>query len=147
MPALTSSIDNPGRAPYQSFAPVTCNGSICFSSYPVVPAGHRLVIQHVSGTLEFGGASITIPTTILVRVGYFNGSVQEFFSEFFASVQNNVGLTSFDQSVLGYIEAGASPEVQVNLYGSPASLGPFSPIALTGYLLDCTASPCAPIAQ
>src|SRR5437899_2414856 len=72
-PALTSSVDDPGRIAYQSDVP-TGSGFVLF---PVVPPGHRLVIQHVSGFAIYGGA----PTRVVVDL-----STTPFFihSAFFA---------------------------------------------------------------
>src|SRR5260370_5648446 len=56
-PALSSSVDDPGRIAYQSVKAQDCfSTSGCAFSFPVVPPGHRLVIQHVSGELDFNGA-------------------------------------------------------------------------------------------
>src|SRR5262245_33852459 len=45
-PALTSSVDDPGRIPYQVFTFIQCSGNICLQNLPAAPAGKRLVIQH-----------------------------------------------------------------------------------------------------
>ena len=50
-PALTRSVDDPGRIPYESQQNIDA-GQDAFI-FPVVPAGDRLVIQHVSGLVDF----------------------------------------------------------------------------------------------
>ena len=54
-PALTSSVDDPGRIAYQSHVELlACNNNPnCTATFPNVPAGHRLVVQHVSGQANF----------------------------------------------------------------------------------------------
>jgi hypothetical protein len=60
-PALTSSVDDPGRVAYASTQsiPTTCAGvSFCSTiNFPAVPTGHRLVVQHVSGSVFIGGTT------------------------------------------------------------------------------------------
>jgi hypothetical protein len=46
-----TNIDEPGRIPYSSFQSVS-PGQTVFA-FPVVAAGDRLVIQHVSGLVDF----------------------------------------------------------------------------------------------
>jgi hypothetical protein len=161
-PALTSSIDNPGRIAYQSEATVTCTtSSSCQFSFPAVPQGHHLVVQHVSGSLSF---SITPDTIEVVLSGTAAGTTNSTgASQFFAPSVDNLSL--FDQPVLYYIDGGISPVVSV-IPVVPGSGGCGSQtcgagtgkvvvtfttnpqsVTLTGYLLDCTASPCAAIAQ
>ena len=63
-PAITSNINDPGRIPYQSSvqAGATCpsGGFICSWEFGNVPAGHRVVIQHISGTLGFATAASAV---------------------------------------------------------------------------------------
>jgi hypothetical protein len=49
--AEVRNIDDPGRIPYQSAQRISA-GQDTFI-FPVVPAGDRLVIQHVSGLVDF----------------------------------------------------------------------------------------------
>ena len=50
-PALFLNENDPGRIPYQSFQGVPCSAVPCIASFPVVPANHRLVVQHFSGEI------------------------------------------------------------------------------------------------
>jgi hypothetical protein len=126
-------VDDPGRIPYQSFQNASA-GQREFD-FPAVPAGHRLVIQHVSGdmNLEF------TPNQVEVLVVATGGA-----SSFFAPFSNT--FVKFDQPVQLYVEAGDAPIVGVlgNNGVDPTSRG-F--LTLTGYLLDCAATPCAKIAK
>jgi hypothetical protein len=146
-PALTSSVDDPGRVAYQSTNEADCGGAggSCFLALSAVPPGRRLVVQHVSGRLSFtsnpGPVFVQVPATksrssvisfFFVPVNQF-GSAGGFFSY-------------FDQPVLGYLDAGALPRVEA-FSGDPSFPGSTTGFfTVSGYLLDCTAAPCAPIA-
>jgi hypothetical protein len=102
-PALVSDIDDPGRSAYQSASTNdSCAGqNNCLISFPAVPPGHRLVIQHISGQLAFTGDP-----------GYIRASLslsREIPSSlFFVPFHGNVSL--FDRSVLFYVDP-ESPEL------------------------------------
>ena len=97
-----------------------------------MPAGHRLVIQQVSAIVIFP-----------VDVSYVTVAVTspKGFSTFLPPIFANS--TRFDQPVQLYVDAGNSPKVVVGA-NSAVNIGSAT---LTGYLLDCTAAPCAKIAQ
>jgi hypothetical protein len=146
-PALVSNIDNPGRIPYQSIVDQTgrCNpgGNACFWEFGNPPAGHRIVIQHVSGTVGFSA------TPIGVSVLLNNGSGLA-LSTFFAPILNSLRFTTFDQPVQAYFDPSNIIEVQVGILGAtfPNPADSFSEvITLTGYELDCSAAPCPAIAH
>ena len=124
-------VDDPGRIGYQSQQSIGA-GQHTFT-FPVVPAGHRLVIQHVSGSVSFN--------SVISEVSVAAGGSREGFSGFLPPFTRN--FTSFDQLVQLYVDAGDGPKVTVDA-DSPVRDGFMT---LTGYLLDCTAAPCAKIAQ
>lgn len=100
-PALTSSVDDPGRVAYQTTSSMTgkCSGPSCFFSFPPVPAGHRLVVQHLSGTLDFSSAPSQ--NTVIVDVFVSSpGAIASFFAPFIPEV------CLFDQSVQIYVDPG-----------------------------------------
>jgi hypothetical protein len=136
-PVLTSSVDDPGRIAYSSIINnQACDGqSVCTTGFPNVPKGGRLVVQHVSGALALTG------TPSSVALSLFSTSTETtifFFAPFIGSV------SLFDQPTLLYFDAGAVPVLSYSVAGSNFSS---NLVTLTGYLLDCTASPCAPIAH
>ena len=51
-PALTRSVDDPGRIAYQSEAACLLILDECSFEFPAVPKNHRLVVQHVSVILS-----------------------------------------------------------------------------------------------
>ena len=108
-----------------------------------------VVSHHVSGEFFFSST----PDVVAVVLGGGEG-----LPAFFAPFVDNVSL--FDQQVLHYVDGGNSPVVKVSLSvsastGSGAGAGKVQAaftsdpqrVTLTGYLLDCAASPCATIAR
>jgi hypothetical protein len=123
-------VDDPGRIPYESEQTIGA-GQDRFI-FPAVPAGHRLVIQHVSAIVIF--PSVVSEVTVAV-------TSPEGFSSFLPPIFANS--IRFDQPVQLYVDAGNSPKVVVSA-NSAVNTGSAT---LTGYLLDCTAAPCAAIAH
>ena len=148
-PAIVSNMDDQGRTPYQaqilgtSAANCPAEGSCAFT-FDAVPAGHRLVVQHVS--MEIQAAANSVPA--LVSLGASLGSAVTVFP---ATVQApaDVPTIVFDQPVLAYFDAGQTPVAGILLgngnfvFGGTTQQSAF----LSGYLLDCTAAPCSAIAH
>jgi len=132
-PTQVRDVDDPGRIPYQSFQNISAGQHEL--DFPAVPVGHRLVIQHVSGDMNFNFTPIQVVVTVEVT-----GGATSFFAPFSGT------FVKFDQPVQLYVESGEAANVIVlaNDGIDPASRG-F--LTLSGYLLDCTASPCAKIAK
>ena len=130
-----SNIDDPGRIAYESEQSIAAGQD--FVVFPKVPAGHRLVIQHVSAELLFQ-SSVSSQVQVLVSGGGLAGS--SFLVPFSRS------LASFDQLVQLYADQGTAPGVQIVADSGLTQV--FSGfLTLTGYLLDCTVAPCATIAH
>jgi hypothetical protein len=146
-PALTSSVDDPGRAPYQSGvtglvcqsgSPLQDGGWTCIANFPAVPAGHRLVIQHVSiGFSNAASAFGVLTDGVHFNIGaHFSAAPPWTFGG---------GLVFADQPVLLYADEGRMPRVTITTFVGNAN-SPQGEVALMGYLLDCSAAPCKPIA-
>jgi len=120
--------------PYSSFQSVSPSETVI--AFPAVPAGHRLVIQHVGANLDFQ-SWVNNQVEVYVNAG---AGFSSFLPQFSTS------LVRFDQPVQLYVNAGAAPQVIV-LADSGFTRVSFGEITLIGYLLDCTAAPCAQIAQ
>lgn len=136
--------DDPGRIAYQSKqytgAPCTINPSLqCFTFGPV-PAGHRLVVQHIAGLYEF--SAVPNPFAIYVLDFGFHGITA--FSPAITSATAPV-IVTFDQPVQFYIDASQTYIVEVLATG--ATVVGIPEISVMGYMLDCAAAPCAAISQ
>jgi len=156
-PVPTSDVDNPGRIPYQSTqiassgGPGACIGNLpfCRVFFPPVPPNHRLVVLHVSGLV---GAA-TKPTQVNLGAGRqvtaIDGTKRvDSFTDF--ARQAFTVDTSFDQSVLLYLDAGDIPGVDAlteEVNGASTVNVTFLRINLSGYLVDCSVNKCAPIAH
>jgi len=138
-PVPTSSVNvtDPGRIAYQSSVSHigNCSGSACQFFFPTVPAGHRVVVQHVAGQVQFNA----VPNSILVDITCCGSLVSEFIA---APIYP--GPSGFDQPVLFYVDSSNSAIVEILLTGAVFAGNSF--VTLTGYELDCTAAACAPIA-
>ena len=144
-PVLMRVMDDPGRIPYVSQAFKVCTGPLfCFLPFPAVPAGHRVVIQHVSGNLIVSSGATG---TITAFMG--NAAINQI--QFTVPIPppnpplsgNNV---VFDQPVLYYVDGGQS--LTVSLFPDPlfnTGNGTQS-LTVVGYELDCNAAPCSAIA-
>jgi len=128
-------VDDPGRIAYESEQSIGAGQD--FVVFPKVPAGHRLVIQHVSAELRFQ-SFVSSQVQVVVSAG--GQAASNFLAPFSQT------LAGFDQLVQLYVDAGETPAVQIvaDLGLTQVSSG-F--LTLTGYLLDCTAAPCATIAH
>jgi hypothetical protein len=147
-PVVTSAIDTPGRIAYQSQvsnSTGSCSGTgTCFLEFPSVPAGHRVVIQHISGIVSFS----TTANAVWVQLNNGSGAP---VSTFFTPLTPFTSFSAFDQSVQAYFDPaqfGGVIEVQLSIIGGtfPGAGSPET-ITLSGYELDCSATPCAPIAH
>jgi hypothetical protein len=138
-PGVVSSIDDPGRSPYQSTQVVTCGGDSCTFNFGTVPAGHRLEIRNVTSAFRFATpgafmllsvhqnnpAAFPLPVVVPVtaQAAYGGGSVQV------------------------YLDAGQAVTVDAQVGGAPFDGALADVVTATGYMLDCSANSCAPIAH
>ncbi len=143
-PAIHSGIDDPGRVPYQSTQFTTqCSGlSVCSFIFGAVPSGHRLVITHLAGAFAYNGFPSEVDVTFgtNVQFGGFSPAVQTILTK---------PLSIFDRAAAGYVDGGTS--VTLNAYANgtvfSTALGAAQNVTLMGYLVDCGAAPCSPIAN
>lgn len=137
-PAYIKNVDEPGRLPYQQMvsfsegAPDTCNPLLCVISFNAVPAGKRLVVEHVTMLayirdgqphfLAFGDTTVTNANNIAIVGGGFTDTGHS--SRYF----------SLDRAVKVYYEAGAIPKLKLLYSGVLGSTR--SNASLHGYLID-----------
>ena len=134
----TVNIDEPGRTPYWSAVSAICNGTVCTGTFNAIPAGHRLVIQHVAGDM-----TTQDPTSDTTRVMISYSNKFQFGSFPTAPFVSGFFLGAFDQPVEFIVDAGQTPIVQV--HSGVLQMDTFNPV-LIGYELDCTKNACAPLA-
>ncbi len=141
-PAITSLIDTPGRIPYQGtltqIAPSPQVSQLTFT-FPLVPPNHRLVVQHISGFFVITGPA---PPAALVSITFnvFAPALSAFFTPSLGS-NPTFDFNAFDQPVQVYFDAGQQPLVGIS--GPTFQAGQSEGVTLTGYMLDCSAAPCA----
>jgi len=119
--------DEPGRNPYQESAGTECTAvpPVCIAEFPVVPAGHRLVVTFVSAFIQ--------PSLPGVRGGLaiqgLSGDVAVF------PFTSTSGSASAAQPMTFYFEAGQVPEVKFEapVFDINVITGAFA--SMTGYLV------------
>jgi hypothetical protein len=143
-PGVVSSIDDPGRTAYQSTQLIfTCAGSVCNFNFGTVPAGHRLVIQHAAATFNVGQNDNGLRLVLQVHqsdpiAGPIPISIQ-IFGNPVVTASYGSGPTQI------YLDAGQPVLVDALINAGAFTSG--QRLTLIGYLLDCSANSCAPIAQ
>jgi hypothetical protein len=137
VPLIVRNVDEPGRIPYQSFASLnSCLAISCTFTFNNPGTGHRLVVQHISGSWN----NTTPGATLVVVTSADSGAARSAFDK---TADSSITEFFFDQPVLFYVDPGRSFSVLLSVT-SGNSLG--GGIFVSGYLVDCGASPCAPIA-
>ena len=139
-PALNSSVDDHGRVAYQSMLFKGCSSAACTFTFGPVPAGHRLVIEHVSGALELAGSASDV--IVQLHPASLIPPSMDLYAAF--STPNPSGF--FDQPTLTYVDSLQSINIIAFLRGG-ATYGPNNRMMIAGYMLDCAAAPCAAIAR
>jgi len=139
-PAVTVNRDDPGRIPFQSVVNMNCSGNSCSWLVGFPSPGHRIVVQHVSGLLNFQ----TQPADVLVLLKRQNSLP---ISSFFAPAPPLLLLSAFDQPVEAFFSDGQIIEVQVILTNGTFKAGALNinEITISGYELDCSSAACEPI--
>jgi len=134
-------LDDVGRIPYESSIDQkgVCGASSCAVTFPFVPPNHRLVMQHIAWSLNFTAT----PTSVTAFVSGNNIDFGGF------SAADAVQVNSLhDQQVLYILDAGVGPLIQILGNGAGFAGAPNPQlVTITGYMLDCTAAPCAAIAR
>ena len=116
--------DEPGRNPYQESSGVVCTSDRCIADFPVVPAGHRLVVTFVSAFIEPPPIGVHGVLSLKGR----GGDLVVF--PMVANTDAAVGA----QPMTFYFEAGDVPEVIIEARDVTASLG--AATSMTGYLVE-----------
>jgi hypothetical protein len=148
-PAITSDVNSPGRAPYQSITDQSgkCSSTLCSFTF-TAPASHRIVVKNVSGVASVTGTL----TQLSISVDNSSGALITGFQK--PPTQNAVS-HAFNEPVLFYIDPGDHVTVFIFLAGGATFVGAgggAQSVTLTGIAVDCSVSSgpaarpyCAPI--
>ena len=129
--ALMQDRDSKARNYYQTYN-LSCGYAvgICATDLAVVPAGKRLIIEHVSGEAD------TVAANDLYRVSLWNkNQSSSAYLEFgpAALTPNNLYARPFNQAVFAAFDAGQTPQLVLQTTG----VNGFAwQAALTGYMID-----------
>ena len=147
-PAIGSLMDDHGRIPYQSevdggsigIPPVPCDQTVgCDFVFGPVPAGHRLVIERITGVVPS-----TAPAQTFITLSNPNSpSPGTVYAAITIPATSTAG--NFEVPTLVYVDSLQSVDVTVAFAGAGFASGFFRRMIVKGYLLDCTAAPCAAI--
>jgi hypothetical protein len=149
-PAIGSLMDDHGRIPYQSevdggsvgIPPVPCDQTVgCDFVFGPVPAGHRLVIERVTGVVP----STVAAQAFVILSNPNSPSPGTVYAAFTLPPTSTAGY--FEVPTLVYVDSQQSVDVTVAFSGAGFASGFFRRVIVKGYLLDCTAAPCAAIAH
>jgi hypothetical protein len=148
--ALVADIDTPGRAPYQSRLAVSCDTTAVSCSLPgsPVPAGKRLTITNVSGAFNLRSQAGQF---VGVSLDHFNAGVpgaapRVFLPTIFQGTFSNFDNFVVNASVLALFDPPDHAVIDLNLAANNFTAGLVS-FSRSGYLVDCSADPCAPISS
>ena len=129
-PITVKNLDEKGRNPYQQSGATGCNGSgLCDFAFPAVPAGKRLVIEHVSANVN-PNPGVGVNGTFLEGAGGF--TVFSLPGTSMATPE----LIAVNQTVLAYFDAGQTPFYRV-AWSTSSNPGAFQ-VTISGYLVDLT---------
>lgn len=127
LPVPIRNSDEKGRIPYQQSGGVDCNTSLCDFAFPSVPAGKRLVIEHVS-------ANVNPNPGVGVNGVFLEGACGSCYWSLPGRSLASPGLVLVNEQVLAYFESGAIPFIRV-AWNSGTNTGGFQAV-ITGYLVD-----------
>jgi hypothetical protein len=141
-PAMVKNVDEPGRVPYQqtiefSAGGTDCSGSLCLVPFSEVPAGKRLVVEHVTALLAVAGGG-TVQMFMFGTGGVTNtGNVFVILPAFVDTGFDAFGTTfwAIDRPVKVYFGPGKTPTLKIIV---STNLGIVSNVSLHGYLIDAT---------
>ena len=145
---LVKNIDEPGRSPYQGYVGFssistnndyfcTPNGLSCSLYFPPVPAGKRLVVESLTGTVNTPAPGFPLELIVFSEPTFQRIGIIPF--RLLAGVTGNQQYTyGIDSNARGYVDGGGRVTLTINIFGTasaPVVQGQFS---VVGYLVDLT---------
>ena len=148
-PALVKNIDEPGRVPYEAeveFIASGCTSGNCvnFNSLAAsvalldvntpVPAGKRLILRHISGTL-FDNAACGFCSVALQSSQVFSAEALKwsFLGPFFGGPVGSAVANGFSAELFVTVGPGELPHLRIQTSGLTNYI---SNIVISGYLID-----------
>ena len=129
--ALMQDRDSKARNVYQTIN-LNCGYqvSICSVDLPVVPAGKRLIIEHISGESDTVGANDLYRISLWIK-----NTAAVAYLEFGAAnlTPNNLYARPFNQPVFASFDAGQTPQLTLQTTGVT---GFAWQAAISGYMID-----------
>lgn len=130
-PALTKSVDEPGRVPYNSSLSLqSCSNGGCSVYFAPVPPGYRLVITYVS-VLVASSTPVSGYISLTTTAAGTTNTPEEMYLPVPVPTGPNSGISIVSAPISFYAEPGSAPFIFVSTYLSQGSVT----ASLTGYLV------------
>jgi hypothetical protein len=141
--ALVKNVDEPGRMPYQEMvsynggsSPTCATSQFCIPTFSPVPAGKRLVVEHISAMIFV--VNTGAPNLFTFGQGFSTNTGNVMILNHAFSLGGSIGSTNIwgiDRPVRVYYGPGEVPSVKI---GASAPMGFVHNVSLHGYLIDAT---------
>lgn len=103
--------------------------AVCDIVFPAAPAGKRLVVEHVNGSIAFATNGVRIASLLIP-----NGIMHLPLRTMDPKVTNEQNLLVVNERTLAFFESGQSPSFHVVV--NNGSDVPFLTASVSGYLVD-----------
>ena len=127
LPVPVRNIDEKARIPYQQSGAIPCNSGLCDLAFLAVPAGKRLVVEHVS-------ANVNPNPGVGVNGVFLEGACGFCVWSLPGHSLATPELVAVNEQVLAYFESGTTPFVRV-AWSATTNTGAFQAV-ISGYLID-----------
>jgi hypothetical protein len=131
-------VDEPGRAPYQEYRSsqfASCGSINCELDFSQVPAGKRLVIRTVSGSVNVSPGTVLVNVTLVTEFAKRLVDVPTFFQGNATTSLGNQDWHRFNSDIFAYAEPGSTPHFAVSVNPSQGG-ATFASASLVGYYVD-----------
>jgi hypothetical protein len=138
-PVPVALVGEPHQAPFSYDQVGTCNDYNCFMDFPVVPAGKRLVIQHVGAIARPSAATTIVDLAELVTNNTEDpnyGVRNTFGMTLIGQVGQNIIANTYgmNQPVLAFVNAGSYARITLSTRNGGNVF--FSQATISGYMVD-----------
>jgi hypothetical protein len=135
-PALVRSVDEPARVPYDHTLSLVCPyANVCTATGPAVPAGKRLRVTNIAGTLTLQPALVN--SFVAFHIGAVATPPLVAFPVPLVSLAYYGNSLSFSHQINFHLEAGEVPIVELGTHFTVSFSGPTSgKVTISGYVVD-----------